>query len=276
MRTWTRLCAAFSLAAVCLSAAPNVALRTPDSLDAAFHRLYSQDFAGGQQLLGNYTAAHPEDPLGHAARGAAYLFEEMTRRQVLGKGTFSEKAVSEPKRRETDPRVRAAFFAAVERAEVLATQRLAAQPQDRNALLALCLAHGLQRDYAALVDKRLRDSLEHAKLAQSHAVRLLKVDPAAHDAYFTIGFSEYLLGSMPFFLRWAVKLEDVQGSKQRGLRILETAARSGRYLRPFAQMLLATLYVQEKRPADSRRLLAQLATEFPENPVFGRELARMR
>ena len=54
--------------------------------------------------------------------------------------------------------------------------------------------------------------------------QLLKLDPKFYDAYLTAGFSEYVLGSLPFFVRWFVHWENVNGSKEAGKQHLELAA----------------------------------------------------
>jgi hypothetical protein len=153
---------------------------------------------------------------------------------------------------------------------------LARDPQDRAALGALAMTSGLKRDYLALIDKKLRQSMEHIKDAQAWSTRLLAVDPGAHDAYLNTGFSEYLLGSFPFFLRWVVKVDGVEGDKAKGLRQLEIAARSGHHLKPFAQLLLASFYQREGRPQESARLLEALLAEHPGNAVVRRELEKLR
>jgi hypothetical protein len=55
----------------------------------------------------------------------------------------------------------------------------------------------------------------------------------------------------------------------------EIAAERGHYLRPFAKILLALAALREKKPKIARKQLQQLAAEFPENPLFSRELAKL-
>jgi len=47
------------------------------------------------------------------------------------------------------------------------------------------------------------------------------------------------------------------------------------YLAPFARIVLAIVYVREKDSASARQLLAQLHDDFPGNPLFTREMARL-
>jgi hypothetical protein len=157
----------------------------------------------------------------------------------------------------------------------LAQERLAHDPQDRDALFSMTIADGLVADYSSLVERRHWNGLGHAQQAQSYAARLLKVDPTANDAYLTNGVSEYLLGSVPFFLRWFIHFDGVEGSKPQAFRQLILVARSGHYLGPFAKVLLSIGYLREGKPRESQTLLSQLVQEFPDNPLYRKELARI-
>ena len=55
----------------------------------------------------------------------------------------------------------------------------------------------------------------------------------------------------------------------------EIAAARGRYLRPFAKIILAMAALREKNIALVRTLLEELVGEFPQNPLFAVELAKL-
>jgi hypothetical protein len=249
----------------------------PDAprVEEAFALLYSFDFAGSETVARRYIAANRDCPLGHGVLAAGYLFSELNRLEALS-SPLSEQKVKNAKALKPDPAVRAAFWRAVGDADRHAHALLESDPKDRRALAALAISSGLKRDYLALVDKKLRQSMDHIKEAQVWSTRLLAVDPHAHDAYLNTGFSEYLLGNFPFYLRWVVKIEGVEGDKEKGLRQLEIAARSGSLMKPFAQLLLASFYQREGRPSESVRLLSALLAEFPGNHVVRRELEKLR
>ena len=118
-------------------------------------------------------------------------------------------------------------------------------------------------------------SLAPARKANNYAQQLIKVNPKFYDAYLTTGLSEYLLGSLPFFVRWFVHFDGVNGNKDQGIQNLQLVARSGRYLRPFAKILLAMVYLREKQPRETQKLLAGLSGEYPANPLLRKELAKV-
>lgn len=247
-------------------------MAAPD-LDRVFERLYSFDFEASRDLAARYSSANGQDPMGHAARAAVLLFGELNRLGGLAGGLSGEKLKGKPL--QPDPGVRAAFSAAIAASQNAARSKLQSDPADLNALLAMAITHGLQRDYLALIDKKLRQSLDSIREAHAYSMRLLAIDPQAHDACLNTGFSEYLLGSFPAVLRWAVKIEGVEGDKQKGLRLLERAASQGRYMKPFAQLLLAQFYKKEGRLRDSARVLRALLQDHPENEVIRREAEKL-
>jgi hypothetical protein len=247
----------------------------PPRVEDAFRLLYSFDFRGAESAARLYIAANEQCPLGHAVLAAGHLFSELNRLDVLS-SPISEGKVKGAKALKPDAAARTAFWRAVEQADRRAQALLAQDESDRTALAALAISSGLKRDSLALIDKKLRQSMDHIREAQTWSTRLLEVDPRAYDAYLNTGFSEYLLGSFPFYLRWAVRIDGVAGDKEKGLRQLEIAANSGTLMKPFAQLLLASFYQREGRPRDSVRLLSALLAEYPENGVVRRELERLR
>ena len=67
----------------------------------------------------------------------------------------------------------------------------------------------------------------------------------------------------------------VSGDKKQGIVELQMTADHGQYLGPFARILLAIAYVRDKDNARAREVLAALRDEFPKNPLFAREIARL-
>lgn len=244
-------------------------------IEEAFGRLYNFDFPGAEAAARRYIAINHDCPMGHAALAAGYLFSELNRLDALS-APISEERVKDAKALKPDPAVREVFWRAVNEADRRAQAMLAGNPRDRLALASLAISSGLKRDYLALIDKKLRQSMEYIKQAQQWSTRLLAADPTAHDAYLNTGFSEYLIGNFPFFLRWVVKIDGVEGDKEKGLRQLEIAANSGTLMKPFAQLLLASFYQREGRPKESVRLLDALLADYPENEVVRRELEKLR
>jgi hypothetical protein len=252
------------------------ALAENGPIDHAFNHLYNFNFVRAHAVLNQEIANRPADPLPYAIRSAAYLFSELDRLGILESEFLADdKRIIEKKKLKPDPSVRTKLLRAVDDARSRANSILQGSPDDRNALFAMCITLGVETDYSALVEKRQLGSLSFAKRSQSYAVRLLKLDPRFYDAYLTTGLSEYLVGSVPFFVRWFVRFEDVKGSKQQAVQNLLLVSRNGHYLKAFAKILLSIIYLREKKPRETEKLLDELAHEYPSNPLFRKELAKV-
>jgi tetratricopeptide (TPR) repeat protein len=260
-----------------LFAAPAWAAPDTPTIETALHSLYDFDFPAAHATLDAYIAAHPQEALPYAFRGAAYLFWELDRMGALEMEflTDDDRLVEKTHPQQPDPAVRRKFLQAVEDAQKRAQSVLSANPKDRDALFALCVVGGISTDYMALVEKQQIGSLSQARRANAYAQRLLKLDPKFYDAYLTAGFSEYMVGSLPFFIRWFVHFDNVQGDKQRGIHNLELVAREGHYFGPLAKVFLGIIDLREKRPAEARQLLAELVRDYPGNPLYRKELDKL-
>ena len=266
---------AFALAAGTATAAQTV--DTEAALKHAYAKLYNFDFPGAYEILDRQRTLDPQQPLIPATKAAAYLFSELDRLRILELDFFTDDdKVIDRRKLVPDPAIRTKFFQIVDETDKLANARLAARSDDPDGLLALCMTTGLVTDYAALIEKRRFGSFSLAKKSHVWAKKLLDLNPPVVDAYMTFGTAEYIVGSLPFFFRWFVHLDNVEGSKKKGIDELELVAKQGKYYGPFARMLLSVIAMREKRPWDAETLLANLATEYPQNPLIQKELARAR
>ena len=263
------------LLAICFSGCAAGAEVSP--IEEAFERMYNFRFAAAHDVLNRYIAAHPAEPLPYAVRASAYLFTELDRLGILESEflTDDERIAKKDKPPQPDPAIRAALMKALDDVQSRANALLVKDPNDKNALLAMCMEQGVTMDYMAFVEKHQFRSLTPAERSNSYAQRLIKLDPGFQDAYLTAGLSEYLVGSLPFFVRWFVHFDNVNGNKSKGVQNLERVARDGHYLKPFAKILLGIIDLREKKYRDAQRLLQELNRAYPENPLFRAELAKL-
>jgi hypothetical protein len=260
------------------TAAPAAVPSIPTSVDRAFQRLYNFDFPGSLAIVDEAARAEPGNPLVPAVRASTYLFMEMDRLRIL-EGRFfmnNDNLVDGSAAQSPDPGVRGRLFAALADARRLAAVRLASGPDDVDALFALCMAASVETDYTALVERRTWRSIKLAPATLDPARKLLARTPPFYDAYLNFGSLEYIIGDLPFFIRWFVHYDGVQGNKRVGIDKLKLTARQGRYYGPFARVLLVVVSLREKKYDDATKLLAELSQEFPENRLFRKELSLVR
>lgn len=251
------------------------ALVSAPELEAGFHLLYDLKPAEARVQFDAWQKSHPEDPLASALQAANYLLEECYRQGVLTSEFFLDDKPSEKSALQPDPAKRAGFLAAYQRAQQLAQARLKAVPNDTNALFAMTLSLGMQADYAGLIDKRQVESLGMMKDAANYAKKLLAIDGNAADAYLALGAANYVVGSLPGHQRFFLGFKGIHGNEKEGISQLQIAATRGHYLRPFAKMLLALASLKQKKPDVARAQFTELAAEFPDNPLFSSELAKL-
>jgi hypothetical protein len=249
---------------------------TEAAVQAAYARLYDFDFKGAHEILDRQHLLDPQSPMVLAVKSVAYLFAELDRLKILELDFFTDDdKVVDRRKLIPDPAIRQKFFDTVAASDKLANARLAAKPDDPDALMALCITTGLVTDYAALVEKKRFGSFSLAKKSHIWAKKLLALNPPVVDAYMTFGTAEYIVGSLPFFFRWFVHLDSVEGNKTKGIEELTLVAEKGKYAGPFARMLLAVIALREKHPEEAERLLAGLAKDYPDNLLVRKELARV-
>jgi hypothetical protein len=238
--------------------------------------MYNLDFEGAHQTFATWEGSHPEDPMGPVSNAAAYLFAEFNRLHILESEFFTDdKRFEQRQKFQPDPTTRSAFESELAQGERLSDQILSHSPQDHAALFSKVMVCGLRSDYMALVEKRNLAALATIKAGRATAERLLSQDPSYYDAYLAIGVENYLLGTNPAPIRWLLRMGGAQTDKEEGIAKLRLTAEKGHYLAPYARLLLAVAALRNHDRGQARTLLAGLADEFPRNPLYRRELARI-
>lgn len=245
-------------------------------VDAGYRQMYNLDFPGAHQTFVRCENERHGDPLPHVSNAAAYLFSEFDRLHILEVELFTDDSRFDSRNKpKPDPAVRDAFMAELAQVETLTKPILANKPNDRDALLAQVLANGLRSDYAAMIEKRNIASLGYMKTSRKLAQHLIDLDPSCYDAYLAVGVENYLLGVSAAPVRWILHMGGAETDKDVGEQRLRLTAAHGRYLAPFARLLLAVAALRDHDPTTARSLLAGLSREFPNNQLYGRELARI-
>jgi len=259
--------------ALCSAAVPAL---LPPSLASGYKMMYDLDFDHAHQVFLSWQQQHPENPLGPASNAAGYLFSELHRLGILEAQFYTDDKVFDARKKMTpDTELKKQFDAALVLTEQRAHTQLEKDPKDSDSLFALTLSSGLKADYAALIEKRNMASLGFTKEASAHAQRLLAADPNRYDAYIATGIGKYIIGSMAAPVRWLLRVGGFAGDKNAGIEELKLTAQRGVYLGPFARILLAIAYVRDKDKPKAREILTSLRDEFPNNPLFAREISRL-
>jgi hypothetical protein len=251
------------------------AFTTDPELAAAFHLLYAQQFSQARESFASWESRHPQEPFGEVAVAASYLFEELYRQNVLTSDFFlNEQRFLHGIEGKPDAARMSDFRAALGRTRALSRELLKKDPKDPEALFGLTLAAGMESDANAILEKKQLDGLKRMKEANEYAKQLLALHPDTNDAYVALGAANYIIGSLNPGYRFALWFGGIHGDKKLGMQQLGKTAESGRYLQPFAKILLALAARREKQNALAQKLLLQLSQEFPSSPLFAAEYAK--
>jgi hypothetical protein len=244
-------------------------------LASGFHLLYTQNFAAGRERFADWESQHPDEPFGQVAVAASYLFEEFYLQDVLSSDFFlNEKKFLHGIDGQPDPQRMRNFQEAVQHARKLARQRLEKDPKDPEALFALALSAGMESDADMILRKQHLEALKRLKEANEHAKQLLAQHPDADDAYVALGAANYIIGSLSGGARFFLRFGGIHGDKTLGMQQLGKTIENGRYLQPFAKILLALAARREKQERLAQKLLRELSEEFPESGLYVAEYAK--
>jgi hypothetical protein len=246
------------------------------SIETGFRQMYDLQFAAAHQTFELWIKQHPDDPIGPASNAAAYLFSEFDRLHILQSELFMHDDTFMNRRRpDPDPALKSKFDDALAQTQKLADAALTRDPSNHNAQFASLMRSGLRSDYLALIEKKYVASLSEVKASRSMAEKLLASNPEFADAYLAIGVENYLLSLKPAPLRWLLRVGGAETDRQRGIADLQITAEKGHLLLPYARILLAVAALRDKNVTRARDLLEDLSRQFPDNPLYRQELARL-
>jgi hypothetical protein len=244
-------------------------------LQSGFRLLYAQNFPQAREKFADWESRNPEEPFGQVAVAASYLFEELYRQGVLTSDFFlNEKRFLNGIDGKPDPGRMKSFQVAIEGARTLAKQRLAKNARDQEAFFALTLAAGMESNADLILKKQHLESLKRLKEANEYGKELLLQQPDANDAYVALGSANYIIGSLSGGKRFMLWFGGIHGDKKLGMEQLGKTIDGGRYLQPFAKILLALAARREKKNPLAQKLLRELSEEFPESSLYAAEYAK--
>ncbi len=245
-------------------------------LDQGWDHFYNLEYSQAIQDFEKAIAEAPQAPENYICLAQAILYQQLYRLGVLeselltGNNYFIRTEKLQPA-----PAADARFESALSKVIEIARKRLAAKPDDEEALYALGSAYALRTNYHFAVEKAWRAAVSDASLAKKYHGRVLELDPRNYDAMLIQGVYDYAMGSLPWHARLLSFLIGKSGDKQRGIRTIERVAQKGKSNRVDAEMMLAIIYRREKQPAEAIRVLDPLIHAFPRNYLLRLEKAHM-
>lgn len=247
-----------------------------ETLSKAFEHFYSLEYDEAIAEFEKEIAALPTDPEPRNHLAQALLYRELYRAGALeselvtGGNPFLRRMKMEP-----NPENLKRFDAAVAKAMELAQKKIDKNPKDTAALYALAVAYGLRGNCGFLIRKTYMDALRDATSARKLSNRVVELNPAIVDAQMVQGAHDYIVGSLPGYMKFLGFLAGFRGDKEKGIQTLKLVAEKGDQNKLDAQILLAVVYRRERRAGDAVPLLHSMTERFHRNYLFRLELSQM-
>jgi tetratricopeptide (TPR) repeat protein len=254
-------------------------LRDPKFMEGAqigFTHIYNMDYEKAEHVFASLETNYPGHPAPPLYLASIFWLQELLRRQDLTLGRFVSPAYFSQKTDQAMPaRERQEFFKNLQKAESRSNAILKINRRDKDGRYFLAMTYGMRASFAITVDHGYREAFSTGNKAYSLCRQLTEEDPNYADAYLTVGLYEYIVGSIPWYLKWLAFVVGAHGNKQEGLEHLRLAAEKGTYGKNEAQLIQTVLYVREHEYAEALQLSQSLATRFPRNFLFPLNVAQI-
>jgi tetratricopeptide (TPR) repeat protein len=261
-----------ALAAAPQSNSESLAYRPHDPLNlTAFNHFYNLDYDRAVQEFEQVLARHPDDPFAVNHLLTATLFRELYRIGVLNTGEYANDTFISAPHRPADPKVKQQIKDLVERASKLEEKRLAANPNDVDALYARGVTRAQVATYTALIERAWFSALRNAVGARRDHERVLELSPSTVEAKLIVGAHNYVVGNLPWGVKAAASVVGLGGNKDKGLQYLQECAQGSGETSIDAQILLAVFLRREHRYDEALPIVRGLGPRFPQDVLLALE-----
>jgi tetratricopeptide (TPR) repeat protein len=248
------------------------AYRPLDPLNlTAFNHFYNLDYDRAVQEFEQVLARHPDDPFAVNHLLTSTLFRELYRMGVLNTGEYANDSFISAPHRPADPKVKEQIKNLVDRALQLEERRLAANPNDVDALFARGVTRAQFATYTALIERAWFSALRNAVGARRDHERVLELSPSTVEAKLIVGAHNYVVGSLPWGVKVAASMVGLGGNKEKGLEYLKECAQGNGETSIDAQILLAVFLRREHRYDEALPIVRSLVPRFPQDVLLALE-----
>ncbi len=260
--------------------APNGTDTNPLNLEpdvqAAYQHFYDLDYGTAETLFAKIAAEHPNDPMAAGYVLNAAVFRELYRLDLLDTTLYVQEGFLSGKHPVVENmQARAHIDALYQRALDLSNRRIAANPNDADALFARGFATSLETLYIGMVEKKYVTALHMASASRKDDDAVLKLDPKYVDCYLIVGVHDYVMGSLSLPLKVLAGLVGIHGSKSKGIRELQWVGRDGIINSVSARTALAIFLRREAQYGKAIEVIDGLAEQYPHNFLFALEQANL-
>ncbi len=243
---------------------------------SGFDDIYNLDYDRAEQIFIALQKGSPQHPAPPLYLSIIDWLRELFRRQELNLDLFmSPSFFTRSTTLEMPPGKREQFFAHIRNCQDLSQRILARTPLNLDALYFLGSSYGVLSAFSITIDRSLRNAFAYGNKAYAYNRRVLKIDAAYYDAYMTVGLYQYIVGSIPWYLKWLASIAGYFGTKEEGFHDLDLVVARGAYAKTDAQIIRMALLVYEGRPGEALPEAEELHRRFPRNFIFQINIAQI-
>jgi tetratricopeptide (TPR) repeat protein len=229
---------------------------------------YNLDHAEALIAFSEAIAADPSDPALYRLLAGATWITLLFQQGIITVDDYLGQARAHVPRSPPAAGLARTFQDALRQALTLSEQRLKDHPADANAHYQAGAAFGFLASYTATIEGRVLGSLGSARRAYHQHERVLKLDPRRKDAGLIVGMYRYGVAALPAPQRLMARLAGFGGGRERGLRMVEEAARYPSDVQPNALFTLILMYNREARYDDALRVIGDLQQRYHRNRLL--------
>ena len=242
----------------------------------AIDHLRNLEYTEAKQQLRQWVEGHPTDLLAWNYLATPTLYQEMFQRGVLESRVYGQGGEAfKPSKVAVTPEFQKELLAVLDKAQGLAEEKLKADRSDKDALYWAGVSHGTRATYHFVLRKEYMPALHEATEAYRCHSQLLNLDPKYVDAYLIVGMNNYIVGSLPWYIKVLAALTGRHGDRAEGLQQVKRVTEGGHYAREDAKLMLAVLYEREKMYAQALTLYREMGRSYPRNYLLQYEAAAL-
>jgi tetratricopeptide (TPR) repeat protein len=247
-----------------------------DPVATAIDHLRNLEYAQAIQQLQSWLETRPEDLRAHNYLGISVLYQEMFHRGVLESRVYGQGGdIFKAAKVAVAPEFQKQLLSILGKAQGLADQRAKSNPKDKEALYWAGVTHGTRATYHFTLRKEYMPALHESTEALKLHRTLLELDPNYVDAYLIVGMNNYIVGSLPWYIKVLASLTGRHGDRAEGIRQVKRVTEEGNYAREDARLMLAVVYQREKMYREALKVYDEMARDHPRNYLLSCESAAL-
>jgi tetratricopeptide (TPR) repeat protein len=240
---------------------------------AGFDSLHNLDYTTAEARFEEMIELDSDHPAGHFYLATSKWLSILKSMRRLQTGLYGDDSFFAGSGDKVDPQIDREGRDAMGKAITVAQSRVRKNRNDAEALYYLGAAYGLLAGYEATVIRNFRSAVKNGNKGVKYHRDVVKLDENYADAYLSIGLYDYVVGTLPWLIRWGIKIAGRSGDRKRGLAQIRKAMDQGRYASDDARVFLIAIYQREKNYREALKLLDELTSKYPRNYLYSLERA---